>query len=142
MKQFLLIIALCGSAQASGGLRSQDYAFSLSSAPIAHVGGGIFISLTAGTTFAAFVPDSAITLRRMTITIIQASVGGGGDTVKCNDSTGNGISATSSNAATAGTVTSTAGTASIAVGATVSCHVESTAVTKPFLIFLMEYVMQ
>lgn len=115
---------------------------SFSSSPVIFTGGGSFAALSSGTTFASFIPDSAITLRRICMTIAVAGVAGSGDSTYCNNSAGNGISVTSSAAAVAGTTTCSVGKANISYQGQVYCHLESGASTKPLFTFLMEHVMQ
>lgn len=102
--------------------------------------GGSFGALNSGTTIQTLVADSAVSLRRICITIAVPSVAGGGDTMRCNNAAGSGISVTSANAAAAGTTTCATGAIAIAYQATVSCHLDSSAATQPLYNFALGYV--
>lgn len=111
-----------------------------SSVPIMHAG-GFNSTLGSGTTFFAFVPDSAVTLRRITATIVVAGIGGTGDTWFCSDGT-NSISVTTGAEAAAGTVSTATGSAGVAAGVQVNGRLEATGGTSPAANVLCEYSMQ
>lgn len=105
--------------------------------------GALFVGLTSGSTFQAFVPTRAITLKNISFTIDVASAGGSGDTIVCSDTSSNSISVTSANAAAAGTLsTSATGTVNISAGTTVYMRMDSAAITKPQGNATCTYVMQ
>lgn len=117
----------------------------MSSAPIAHVSGFTF-TLGINTTFQAFIPDSAITLQRITTTVVVAGIGGSGDEFFCDDGT-NAISVTIPAAAVAGTITTVTGPVNVAQGATVNFRQQSAvagdpASTTPVVNVTCEYSMQ
>lgn len=115
----------------------------VSSAPVMHVCGPIIVgTLASGATFLSFTPDAPITLIRLTTTISVVGVIGAGDAVKCNNAAGSGLTATSSAGAAVGTVTTTSGAVNIAYQGTVSCHIDSTATTRPIENVCLEYVLQ
>lgn len=112
-----------------------------STATIANVSGGSFSTgLSNGTTFQSFIPDAAISLRRVCATVAIAGVGGSGDTIRCNNAAGDGISVTLGAAAAAGTTACATGTAAIAYQAQVFCHLDTGAVTMPLFNMNLEYV--
>lgn len=128
---------------AAGASLQQNGAVLFSSAPVGHVCGPIIVgSLASGTTFMAFTPDAAITVLRIGCAVEVAGVGGSGDTVKCNNAAGTGLSVTMTAAAAAGTYSTSAGNAAIAYQAPVSCHIDSGAATRPIMTCCLEYVMQ
>jgi len=104
--------------------------------------GSLFVGLTSGTSYQAFVPSKAITLKTASFMVDVASAGGSGDTLTCGDAFGHNVSVVSANAATAGTFTTTLGSASIAAGTTVYMRMDSGAVTKPQGNTSCTYVMQ
>lgn len=132
----------------TNGLQTNSLRFgaggvSFSSAPVGHVCGAAVVgSLASGTTFLTFVPDAPVTLRRVTFDVVVAGIAGSGDTITCNNAAGTGISVTVGAAAAAGTVATGVGTANIAYQATVSCHIESAAATRPIGNVCLEYVGQ
>lgn len=127
----------------SGGSPGSNGAVILSTAPVFNVSGSIIVgTLASGTTFLAFTPDSAITLTRVSCVVEVAGVGGSGDTVKCNNAAGTGVSVTMGAAAAAGTYTTAVGSAAIAYQGAVSCHIDSGATTRPIATCVLEYVMQ
>ena len=92
---------------------------------------GFNSTLGQNTTFSAFVPTRAITLRRVTATIVVAGIGGAGDRWYCG-SDGAQISVITAAGAAAGTVQSSATvTANIAAGTTVYMWLNSAAATTP-----------
>lgn len=99
-------------------------------------------TLATGSTFFSFTTDAAIRIIRVSTTIGVIGIIGGGDAVKCNDSTGAGLGATSSAGAAVGTLTQTTGSVAISSLTTVSCHLDSTATTRPILNACLSYVMQ
>lgn len=116
---------------------------SVSSGPVFHACGPIIVgTLATGTTFMAFTPDAAITLLRITAVVEVAGVGGSGDAIKCNNSVGTGLSVTLGAAATAGISGTTTGNAAIAYQGAVSCHIDSTAATRPIATVCLEYTLQ
>ena len=120
-----------------------DNIIAFSSVPVQAFCGGILAgTLATGTTFLAFTPDSAVTLRRIGFTVGVAGIGGSGDTITCNNSTGTGISLTVAAAAAAGTYTTGSGSANIAYQAAISCHIEGGATTKPIGVACVEYTHQ
>lgn len=126
-----------------GGSVANSVAFS--SAPVYAVNGfNAVTALASGTTIQSFIPDSAITLTRLCMTILTASAGGSGDTMKCNNAAGTGVSVTSSNAAAAGTTTcaTTGAPANIAYQGQVFCHLDTGAATKPEFNMSLNYVLQ
>lgn len=128
---------------AAGASLQQAGVVLFSSSPVQHVSGSIIVgSLASGTTFMAFTPDAAITLIRVGCAVEVAGVAGSGDTVKCNNAAGTGISVTVSAAAAAGTYTSATGNAAIAYQSPVSCHLDSGAATRPIMTCVLEYLMQ
>lgn len=115
-----------------------------SSSPVMFMSGySVVGTLASGATF-YITPMilGAITLRAITTDIIVAGVVGGGDAVRCNDAAGNGLTATSGAGAVAGTITNVVGSIAIAYGSVISCHIDSTATTRPILGVSLEYVMQ
>lgn len=101
---------------------------------------GFSSTLGLGTTFTAMVPDEAVTLKRITATVVVAGVGGAGDTYRCQNSAGTGLSVTVAAAAGAGTVTTATGTAEISSGQTVNgLLLTSAAVTSPVINLVCEY---
>lgn len=104
--------------------------------------GSLFVGLTSGATFQAFIPTKAITLKNAVYTADVASAAGSGDTFTCTDISGNKVSVVSANAAAAGTTTSATGSANISAGTTVYMRIDSAAVTKPQGNFACGYVMQ
>ncbi len=111
-----------------------------STVAISHVSGGSFSTgLSNGTTFQSFVPDAAISLRRLCATVAIAGVGGSGDTIRCNDAAGSGVSATLSAAAAAGTTTCSTGVVAIAYQGQVYCHLDTDAITVPLFNMNLEY---
>lgn len=129
--------AIAPSAIAVGAAQS------FSSAPVVTVCAPVIVgTLASGSTFMAFTPDAAITLIRITTTIEVVGIIGGGDAVKCNNAAGTGLTATSAAGAAVGTVTTAVGSAAIAYQGTISCHIDSTASTRPILTACLEYVMQ
>lgn len=93
--------------------------------------GSLFVGLTSGSTFQAFVPTLPITLKNASFTVDVASAGGSGDTLTCGDASGHSLSVTSANAAAAGTFSTFTGSTNIAAGTTVYMRLDSGAVTKP-----------
>lgn len=93
--------------------------------------GSLFVGLTSGTTFQAFVPTSAITLKNISFNVDVASAGGSGDTLTCGDASGHSLSVVSANGAAAGTITTNTGTVNISAGTIVYMRLDSGAVTKP-----------
>ncbi len=115
----------------------------ISSTPVMTVCGPLILgTLATGATFLSFVPDSAITLIRLTTTIVGVGIIGGGDAVKCNNAAGSGLTATSSAGAAVGTVTNATGSVAIAYQGTVSCHIDTTATTRPILNACLSYIFQ
>lgn len=116
---------------------------SFSSGPVFQACGPIIVgSLASGTTFMAFTPDAAITLIRITGTVEVAGIGGSGDTVKCNNAAGTGLSVVMSAAAVAGTTGTSTGSSAIAYQGAVSCHIDSGAATRPIMNVCLEYILQ
>lgn len=110
---------------------------------VVHVCAPIIVgTLASGTTFMSFAPDAAIKLLRLTATIEVAGVIGGGDIFTCNNSAGTGVTVTSAAGAVAGTVTTAfvSGGAAIAYQAVISCHIDSTATTRPIANVCLEYI--
>lgn len=105
--------------------------------------GGFSSTLGLGTTFFATTPDSAIVLKRITVTVVIAGTGGAGDVYRCQDASGNFISVTSAAGAAAGTVTTATGSANIASGTRVNgLEYSSAAATPPTVNVLCEYFSQ
>ena len=111
-----------------------------SSVPVHHAG-GFNSTLGAGTTFYAFIPDSAIRLTRITVTVVVAGIGGSGDQFFCSDGT-NALSVTVAAAALAGTVTSSQGAVLVAAGDTVNYRMESDAGITPTVNIDCQYEIQ
>lgn len=132
-----------GTPIAPSSLTIGSTGVAISSTPVFHICGAVIVgSLASGTTFLSFTPDSAITLIRITGAVEVAGVAGSGDTVKCNNAAGIGVSVTMTAAATAGTTNSTAGSAAIAYQGAVSCHIDSGAATRPIMTACLEYILQ
>lgn len=117
---------------------------SFSTSPVMFMSGySVVGSLASGTTFYSTpLLRGAIRLLAITTDIAVAGVIGGGDAVTCNDAAGNGLSVTSAAGAVAGTVTHASGSVTIAYGSVISCHIDSTATTRPVLGVSLQYVMQ
>lgn len=111
-----------------------------SSVPVMHVG-GFNSTLGSGATFFAFTPDSAIRLRRITVTIVVSGTGGTGDVWVCGDGV-NQLTVTSAAGARAGSRATATGSASISAGTAVLGRLQSNAVTTPTANLICEYVMQ
>jgi len=128
------------NVNATGSYKIDDEV-AFSSVPIGHVS-GFNSTLGAGTTFQAFIPDSAITLKRITVTVVSAGVGGTGDIFFCEDGSDNEISVTVAAAAAPGTVTTAVGSSNVAKDQTVNFRMESDAGTTPTVNVSCEYLMQ
>lgn len=143
----LVQMTAAGNLPAAGVLSATSVAVgagvAFSSAPIGHVSGASIVgALASGTTFLTFVPDSAITLKRLNADVVVAGIAGAGDTITCNNAAGTGISVSLSAAATAGTTATATGNANIAYQGQVFCHIESAAATRPVVSVTLEYVGQ
>ena len=108
-----------------------------SSRPIMHAG-GFNSTLGTGTTFFSFTPDSAITLRRITATIVVAGNAGTGDIWICGDGV-NRLSVTSSAGLAAGSRVTATGAAEVSAGSEISGRLESDAITTPTANLICEY---
>lgn len=99
--------------------------------------------LAAGTDFGAFVPNSAITLNRITVTTVIAGAGGAtGTTYKCTDGTHE-VSVTVAAGAAAGTITTATGTGAVAATTQVDIKITATdEVTIPQANVVCQYQMQ
>lgn len=129
-----------GSVKATGSF-VVDGQVAFSSPPVMHAS-GFNSTLASGVTFYAFVPDSAITLRRVTATIVVAGTGGSGDSWTASTGAVSGLAATSAAAAAAGSVHSSAGSLSLTAGTTVYLRLQSAASPTPTANVSVEYVVQ
>lgn len=89
-----------------------------------------------------FTPDANISVVRITATVNVAGVIGGGDLYTCNNAAGTSITVTTGAGAAAGTTATTAGLVNLASLGAISCHIDSTATTRPISNVCVEYKMQ
>ena len=132
-------VSLGGSiASSSSYLINGQIAFS--SRPVMHVS-GFNSTLGVGVTFFAFISDSAITMRRLTITIVVAGSGGGGDTFVVTDGI-TPISVTGAADAPAGSTFTNTGMINIPAGISLNARQTTGGASTPTVNLILEYVMQ